>query len=310
MTTTSRKERFGTRDGRMSARWNWRHLVFVFFAVAVCASSFALSGIQGEKTASLIYSNEGLMRAAARWIPDNLEIRYRGEIVHNREMTIPDPAYSGGSMSYTSSPNAEISLKFTGGKVEWAGYTGPHGGIVQVLVDGKPVSTVDLFAFESEIKPLFVTPDFAPGEHVLVLRALEERNANSQGNAIHLDYFDIRQGERTARIENEDREHVRYDHANDYYYYPFLLRKLAHFLLFAGMTASLMIIASWTGIRRRWLGCIPVALGLWAIADEAHQWFVPDRHPSWFDVGVDMVGVASGLAVFALINRLAKRRKS
>jgi hypothetical protein len=172
------------------------------------------------------------------------------------------------------------------------------------------LSNVDLYAVESEIKPLYVTPDIAAGEHVLILRALEDRNESSKGNAIHLDYFDIRQGDRTVRIENEDRQHVRYAHANDYYYYQFLLRKLAHYFLFAGMTASLMVIASWTGIRRRWVGSIPVGMGLWAIADEVHQWFVPDRHPSWFDVGVDMVGVISGLAVFALVNRLAKRRKS
>ncbi len=75
-----------------------------------------------------------------------------------------------------------------------------------------------------------------------------------------------------------------------------VLRKLAHAAEFALLGALLL----------RALGAERPALGLgiaYAASDEVHQLFVAGRHASPFDVLIDAVGVALGVAVWRRYGR-------
>ncbi len=46
---------------------------------------------------------------------------------------------------------------------------------------------------------------------------------------------------------------------------------------------------------------------LYALSDEFHQSFVPNRDPSFWDVGLDALGAALGLLLVKLVYPLLKR---
>jgi VanZ family protein len=63
-------------------------------------------------------------------------------------------------------------------------------------------------------------------------------------------------------------------------------------------------------LRRRWPIVVAMALAaLYAVSDELHQSFVPNRDPSLRDVFTDLAGIALALAAIALVSLLAKRRR-
>jgi VanZ family protein len=77
--------------------------------------------------------------------------------------------------------------------------------------------------------------------------------------------------------------------------YDFLLRKLAHMGVYAGLTVLLFLALRQhtDGTRRAWLLAVLLA-GAYALTDEWHQTIVPGRHGTFRDVGIDMLGVAAG----------------
>lgn len=88
-----------------------------------------------------------------------------------------------------------------------------------------------------------------------------------------------------------------------------LIRKGAHFSEYAILGALLCNALRTYNLARslRWL--IPVAgSALYAISDELHQFFVPDRVCSIVDVGIDTAGAIFGIALFSLFAYLIKKR--
>lgn len=92
-----------------------------------------------------------------------------------------------------------------------------------------------------------------------------------------------------------------------------VIRKGAHFAEYAVLailTASALRTYS-LSLPLRW--CLPVAISaLYAVTDEIHQYFVPDRACRLLDVGIDTAGALFGTAVFVLLGYILKRisRKS
>lgn len=93
-----------------------------------------------------------------------------------------------------------------------------------------------------------------------------------------------------------------------------LIRKLAHFTEFAclGVVLSWLIRMLTTQKLRHYL--LPLFGGvLAACVDETIQRFVPDRGPNIFDVGIDTLGVVTGIVIISLIQirkqKLTIRRK-
>ncbi len=88
------------------------------------------------------------------------------------------------------------------------------------------------------------------------------------------------------------------------------LRKLAHFTEFAALGFCLSGAIHFTfGKRKLYLPLIPAVI--YAVSDEIHQYFVPDRACRIFDVLVDSAGSATGIAIFLLIifliNKVSKK---
>ena len=86
-----------------------------------------------------------------------------------------------------------------------------------------------------------------------------------------------------------------------------LIRKGAHFTEYAILA---MLVANALGqytlsSLRRWL--IPIGVcALYAVSDEIHQYFVPERACRFLDMCIDTAGGAFGTAVFALLNLLGR----
>lgn len=73
----------------------------------------------------------------------------------------------------------------------------------------------------------------------------------------------------------------------------------AHFLLFAGMA----FVASWRPLAWPWRQVVLASVGL-AMLTEALQFLALDRHPRWIDVGIDMCGAVTGLALSLMCVKL------
>lgn len=85
------------------------------------------------------------------------------------------------------------------------------------------------------------------------------------------------------------------------------IRKLGHFLEYFCMGfLSYSIAFIWMKSRFKGLGLIVVQLFLSAGADEFHQYFVPGRHASFWDVLLDVSG---GIVGMVLLLGLAQIRK-
>lgn len=79
-----------------------------------------------------------------------------------------------------------------------------------------------------------------------------------------------------------------------------VFRKFAHFFIFAALMFFMYHALYQTRRRRRLSPVLPFILCLlYAISDEVHQLFVPERACRLFDVGVDALGcVAGGLCFY------------
>jgi VanZ family protein len=68
---------------------------------------------------------------------------------------------------------------------------------------------------------------------------------------------------------------------------------------------GLLALSFWFALRwdRRWLWLAFVLTALYAGSDEFHQSFVPGRHPSIVDVGIDSVGAMITLAITWLVRK-------
>ncbi len=91
------------------------------------------------------------------------------------------------------------------------------------------------------------------------------------------------------------------------------LRKLAHFSEFAALGFCMTGAVHFTfGKRKFYLPLIPCVL--YAVSDEIHQHFVPERACRIFDMFVDTCGIMTGIGIFLLfiiiILKLTKKKES
>ncbi len=78
------------------------------------------------------------------------------------------------------------------------------------------------------------------------------------------------------------------------------LRKLAHFSEFAALGFCFTGAVHYTfGTRQFYIPLIPSFL--YAVSDEVHQYFVPERACRIFDIFIDTCGIMTGIGIFLLI---------
>ncbi len=93
-----------------------------------------------------------------------------------------------------------------------------------------------------------------------------------------------------------------------------VFRKFAHFFIFAALMFFVYHALYRTRRTRRLSAVLPFAMCvLYAVSDEVHQLFVPERACRVFDVGVDALGCICGGLCFYLLAKLclhiAQKRK-
>lgn len=92
-----------------------------------------------------------------------------------------------------------------------------------------------------------------------------------------------------------------------------LIRKLAHFSIYTLVGIWSMSFISTFNISKFKKVGISLIIGiLYAMSDEYHQSFVPGRGPSITDVGIDSLGVLTGICIVVIIifmYRILKKQK-
>lgn len=81
-----------------------------------------------------------------------------------------------------------------------------------------------------------------------------------------------------------------------------IIRKLAHFSIYAIVGFSMMGFMCTFDIRNILKLIISFSIGvIYAITDEVHQYFIPDRNASIIDVCIDSVGVLTGIFILIIL---------
>ncbi|MBR1802805.1 MAG: VanZ family protein [Clostridia bacterium] len=81
-----------------------------------------------------------------------------------------------------------------------------------------------------------------------------------------------------------------------------IIRKLAHFSIYAAVGVWIMAFMSTFQIRlyKKWFASMAVGVA-YAALDEYHQSFVAGRGPQLMDVGIDSLGVLTGIFVVLIV---------
>lgn len=93
--------------------------------------------------------------------------------------------------------------------------------------------------------------------------------------------------------------------------YDFLIRKMAHFLVFFTL-GIFSCWSAWAVLRKRYVLTSFVFCVLYACSDELHQCFSEGRGPAVRDICIDSVGALTGILLMSLVisfvSRIFKRR--
>lgn len=88
---------------------------------------------------------------------------------------------------------AQIEYYFEGAVIGVSYRTGPDGGIIECLIDGKPapapLARIDCYSRTPQLGARVIAGGLGPGEHKLTIRVLGEKNAKSSGNNARLGYL-------------------------------------------------------------------------------------------------------------------------
>ena len=120
-------------------------------------------------------------------------ITYTGTWYQNYET----PNY-GGETYLTNDKGATAVITFNGTGITWVGVEDPYSGIAEVYLDGNP-SMVDTYSGPTLYQhPLFTAQGLTPGLHTLSIQVLHQRDGETQGSWIWLNYFEIYNGTSVA----------------------------------------------------------------------------------------------------------------
>jgi acyl-CoA thioesterase I len=88
---------------------------------------------------------------------------------------------------------AQVEYYFDGAIIGVSYRTGPDGGIIECLIDGKPapppLGRIDTYSRTPQLGARIATSGLGPGEHRLTIRVLGEKNPKSVGSNVRLGYL-------------------------------------------------------------------------------------------------------------------------
>ena len=87
-----------------------------------------------------------------------------------------------------------------------------------------------------------------------------------------------------------------------------VVRKLAHYTIYTVGGFLIMNYAYTTNLKSKEKVLYSIAFGAgYAVTDELHQFFMPGRSARAFDVGIDTLGICTGIAVYIMVMKIFKR---
>ncbi len=96
-----------------------------------------------------------------------------------------------GTRTHTETPGSQVSLAFDGKSLYYVFLRTPDSGIASVTIDGVPQEPIDLYYPVPDWQHKAIYCCFAPGRHVIVVRATSDKNPASSGYAVDLDSFSV-----------------------------------------------------------------------------------------------------------------------
>ena len=99
-------------------------------------------------------------------------------------------AYFGSTVKRTTRKGARVQLTARGTDFAIVATMGRDKGKARVIVDGRAVATIDLYAPRAKPRTIVHAVSFArPGRHTVALQALGTKNAKAKGKRVELDAF-------------------------------------------------------------------------------------------------------------------------
>ena len=113
---------------------------------------------------------------------------------------------------------------------------------------------------------------------------------------IFMTFLSHQDGEHTGRASRELAKRLRFLD-NDINDLNGKLRRAAHIVVFAVFAFLLGLTLKIGGVSLGWM----LIAAVWSYVDEATKMWIQDRHFSWFDVKLNLIGVLIGGAVVLLL---------
>ncbi len=87
-----------------------------------------------------------------------------------------------------------------------------------------------------------------------------------------------------------------------------VIRKLAHYSIYTVGGILIMSYSYTLDKPRRQQVCGSLIFGaFYAVTDELHQFFVPGRSARFFDIGIDTLGVLTGIGIYIVLRKCIER---
>ena len=93
----------------------------------------------------------------------------------------------GGTLARADAPNATMKIRIDGSQFALVVRRGPAGGRLQVIVDGKLVDTIDLYAKDGDPRRVAYVRDVPRGKHLVKLRATGTGRSASTSSIVWAD---------------------------------------------------------------------------------------------------------------------------
>jgi GH25 family lysozyme M1 (1,4-beta-N-acetylmuramidase) len=122
---------------------------------------------------------------------------------------VDDPSTSDGGYVVSDAPGAQAELAFSGTSLTLLTLRGPAGGRAEILVDGRHVRTLDLYAPDRRRVAVRIVAGLAQGPHTATVVVLETRHGKSRGTHVAIDRWVVAyRPERSRSTEGHGRPHA------------------------------------------------------------------------------------------------------
>ena len=115
-------------------------------------------------------------------------IDYRGAWMKDLQF----PQASKGSITYSGMPGDTVRLRFSGREITYVYTKALNRGIAQVIIDGRPVASINLYSPEIQWQAQSVFAGLEQGPHWIEIRVSDQKDPRSSGTFVDVDRFVVK----------------------------------------------------------------------------------------------------------------------